>query len=446
MHFTRKHLIIGLVVLLVLAIVALVACSPRGQKDVKQDKGNITLTYWRLFDDSESFQPLIDQYQKEHPNVKIEYKKLEAKDYEKQLVDAFASNRAPDLFTIHDDWLPRYLDKLAAAPTDKVKAEDVKRDYFQVVSDTVIKDDKVYALPYSIDPMAMFVNSSLLSSADVSEPPKTWADLTGQANDPGKPGMLRNLVKRNGATITQAGLAAGTGKVVRSADILSMMMLQQRVPMVNEQRDRATFNLSQRLADGREEHLGKVALDFYSSFGQPNNSNYSWNDSLGDSMRAFAEGKVVLMLGYPYQVPAIERINAELNYDVVPVPQVTVDADPVTFAGFWGEVVSNRSPNQEEAWDFIRFVAEKESIQEWTSVNDKVPALKEVEPSGKLAAFHKEAVNANTWYKGDNQQADEAFLTMINEVLRGTPSQNALDTASDRVTKALQSVKDRQPQ
>ena len=50
--------------------------------DPKRENGDdlIELTYYRLFDAEDVFGPLIKTYESEHPNIRINYKKLTDQD------------------------------------------------------------------------------------------------------------------------------------------------------------------------------------------------------------------------------------------------------------------------------------------------------------------------------------------------------------------------------
>ncbi|MDP9212126.1 MAG: hypothetical protein M3N59_02515, partial [bacterium] len=63
----RITIIVGVLLgVLVLLIIALVVLGGR-QQAAPEETGPVTLRYWRIFDDKDKFQPLIDQYQAEHP-------------------------------------------------------------------------------------------------------------------------------------------------------------------------------------------------------------------------------------------------------------------------------------------------------------------------------------------------------------------------------------------
>src|SRR6185503_20327138 len=84
----------------------------------------ITLKFWKTFEESQNMQPMIDAYQKRHPNISIEYTKKNSDGYEADLLDALASGQGPDIFSINNTWLPQYENKISAAPDTAFNLRD----------------------------------------------------------------------------------------------------------------------------------------------------------------------------------------------------------------------------------------------------------------------------------------------------------------------------------
>ena len=80
-----------------------------------------------------------------------------------------------------------------------------------------------------------------------------------------------------------------------------------------------------------------------------------------NSIIAFAQEKVAMIFAPSWQVLTIKTINPELKLKVVPVPSVP-GSSPVSLASYWVEGVSRYSKNQTEAWKFIRYLVEKDTL------------------------------------------------------------------------------------
>lgn len=427
----------GLLLLAVVWILLAVFAGGGKQDEAPKDEGPITLTYWRVFDDTDKFQEQIDEYQSEHPDVKIEYRKLTFAEYEQALVDALASGRGPDIFMVHNTWLPRYFDKITPLPEGKYKVGDYRREFYPPARET-IKDNRIYGLPLAIDTLGMYVNENLELGTEIGDSPNTWEELIGRD---GNPNPLRQINRRNGDTFTRSAVALGDNNVSRSQDILALMMLQNRTRMTNDQNTQATFNLTQDV-EGQQKALGRVGLEFYTSFADPRSPNYSWNGRNGGSVRAFAGGKVAYFFGYAYHAREIERLNPDLQYQIEKMPQIA-GTSPVNYASFWAETVSRNSEHQEEAWNFVRFLTGRDPMTIYTDATESIPARKDVPPSGGLDILQEQLETARSWYKGDAQKADEIFSRMITAVLRGERPQNAIDRGANDLTDVLRQLKER---
>jgi len=426
----------GLVVLALVVVGVAVACSPR--KANKEQSQDVTLTYWGVFTDSDKMQPLIDEYQKQHPKIKIEYRKLTYEEYEKTLVDAIASGRGPDIFSIQNTWMPRYFNKISPVPEDELTVEDYRKDFYPAVSDT-IKDNRIYGLPVAMDVLMLYVNNGTLSRADVGEPPKTWEALAGVPGNPQKPGIISKVNNRQGNTFNFSTIALGNNRIPRSMDVLSLMMLQQKTKMVNEDKTQATFNLPQPV-EGKEAFLGTDALKYFNSFANAGTANYTWNAQQGDAVTAFAQARVAMFIGYSYHAPVLTRLNPELSFDIAPVPQIE-GTEPINYASYWAESVSRNSQHAEDAWKFIRYLTDRSQMQQFTEATASIPARKSVAAGNKLGGnVQKQLETAQTWYQGDATKADEIFRTMIDQVLTGQDFQRTIDAGANRLTTVLKEL------
>lgn len=440
----NRKVIIGVIIAFVVLLVVMIFFLAFGSKDSKKKapkvgSEDITLTYWRLFDDKETFEPVIKEYQEENPNVKIEYKKLTYAEYEKNLLEALAGGRGPDMFSIGNSWVPKYKDKVTPMPEDMMSVEEYGKSFFKVATlDNVFKN-RIYGVPLSMDSLALYVNNDILNKTELNDPPDTWEKLVGKPGDPTLPGQLATLNNRQGDVFNQSAIALGNTTANRAQDVLALLMLQQRTDMVDENKEKALFNLTKKV-EGRDIYLGTEALKFYTSFADPRSPNYSWNNAMGDSVKAFAQGKIAYMLSYAYTAPTLERLNPSLNYSIFNAPQIG-GQDPVNYANYWTEVVSKDSKYQAEAWKFLSFISSRYRVSSYLEAAKKVSSRPDISTGGKLNAFYSQNASATSWYKGEYLKADPIFIDMINQVLGGEDPQRAIDNAANRQTNTLKELK-----
>lgn len=398
----------------------------------------VTLEFWSVFDGSEIYGPLIQEYQKLNSNVTINYYKKNVTSYEKELVDALAAGRGPDIFSIHNTWLPKHKDKLAAAPDALINSKRYGEIFVDAASHDFVDNNKIYAFPLAVDTLALFYNKDLLNSAGLSIPPQTWTDFNA---------AVEKLTKRDAKNnILQAGVAMGTAKNInRSTDILAALMIQSGAKMVGEDRQSATFEQS--LASGSVNfNPGKQALIFYTNFANPTLKVYAWNQLQHYSVDAFVEGQAAMMLNYAYQVPIVRARAPHLNFDVVPFPQISQSSKKVTLANYWAQAVSKSSTDSAAAWQFIAWLSSPESSRAYLKAVKKPAArrdlIDEQKSDADLGIFAVQALYAKSWWEIDNLAIERIFADMIESVVAGKVTiDDALWQASSQVSLLMREKK-----
>jgi len=407
----------------------------------QQAMKSITLNYWRVYDGPDDFQDIIKEYQKLHPFVNINYRKLRYDEYENELINALAEDRGPDIFSIQNTWIKKYQNKIAPLPdqttmafpvvTGSIKKEvinqlitnksltpkDVKDKFADVVAnDVVLEDNKIYGLPLSIDTLAMYYNRDLFNEAGIVEAPKYWNKDFQQD--------VKKLSKQNTKKeITQAGVAlGGSSNINRASDILSVLMMQNGAVMLDN--GSVQFNIIPNKPGFKENNYnpGLEALRFYSDFSNPGKEVYSWNETLPNSLEMFTNGNLATYFGYSYDLPTIKANSPKLNFSVAKLPQIEGNPD-VNFANYWIETVSKKSQYANEAWDFVQFMTKAEQVKSYLDKTKRPTALKALIPGQRddadLGVFADQVLTAKSWYRGlDPSGAEKAILEMISAAVK----------------------------
>jgi multiple sugar transport system substrate-binding protein len=391
-------------------------------------KGPITLTFWKPFESTENLQPIFDAYRKTHPNVTIVYTEKDINTYQQDLLDALASGNGPDIYSINNSWLPQYLDKATPSPASVFTLKDYKNAFVDAVVNDFTSDGKIYGTALYVDSLGLYYNKDLMGTAGIATPPKTWNELAADAQ----------MIKRQDSKgyFTRSGAALGTNaNVNRAVDILYLLMLQQGV-VPYSQEGRPTFADQQQIS-GNYANPGLAGLNFYTSFASPGSPNYNWNSRSDYSIDAFTNGRAAFLYSYPFTRATILQKSPNLNFDVAPVPQPNLDNPSVNFANYWGEVVSRQSKNQAAAWDFLKFMTSKSSLDAYYAQNKQpssrrdLIALQIQDPD--IGVFANANLTAKTFYKPDQAKIDNIFGRAIdNVILNGLSPQEALNQAEQQ--------------
>lgn len=385
----------------------------------------VTLNYWGLWEEERVMASLIAEYEKSHPQVKITYKKETVRQYRERLQSALARGEGPDIFRFHNTWLPMLKNDLASLPTGVMDETTFKKTFYPVAQKDLRWGNSFYGIPLEIDGLSLLYNEKLFKDAGLS-PPKNWQEVWGAAQS--------LTVKDAQGRIQTAGVALGTtNNIEHWSDILGLMMLQNGVNLKNPQGS-----------------LAEDTLTYYTSFAQ--GKNKVWDETLPNSIAAFAQGKVAMIFAPSWELFEIKNQNPQLSFKVLSVPQLS--GTNISWASFWVEGVSQKSQYQAEAWEFLNFLASKDSLIKLYTEASKVRLFGEPYSRQDLAASLKndpfvgpyitQAENAQSFYlssrTGDNGINDKIikyFEDAVGSVNRQVSPKTALETAAKGISQTL---------
>lgn len=431
-----SKVIIGLVILVILAGIGLLAKNFLFKSDSTNSNiaGTKTvITYWGLWESDAVMNGLIEQYEKDNPSVDIQYINSSKQDYYARLQNSFNRN-PPDIFRIHNTWLPILKSKLAPVPQDTVEKLGLNTDYFSVVSRTLSSGNQFYAIPLMVDNLALFYNKELLAATGET-PPRTWWGMQDLAKN------IKVTDEKGNLKIASVPLGT-TNNIDHWSDILGLMMVQNGV------------NLEQPTTDPE---LIQDVLEFYSLFYV---RDKVWDATFPNSTLAFATNKTIFYFGPSWRIFNIMDINPNLDFAVTSVPKLPKDLkrnDPEAvergegelsernWASYWVEGVSAQSSNQKEAWKFLEFLSQNENLQQFYQAASQTRAFGEIYPvkdlasslssNPKLAPFIDQADTSYSWYlcssthdNGPNDVMIQYFENAINSINNGSDPAQAAQT------------------
>lgn len=425
-------LIFGIIAAIIFGVVFIVI----GSGDAPPPK-SVTLTMWGVWDETSDIQPLLNAYSSVHPYVTIKYTKKRLEEYEDALLKAWATGTGPDIYALPSTSINKYTVDGLVAPmpastrvayysTKKVlfttetviefktdqslSANDVRRNYVDVVYDDMVSDGVVYGLPFGIDTLVMYYNRDLLNQAQLVQPPATWNDFATTVS------RLTVLDGQDG--IVRSAAALGTeSNIVAAVDIVTLLMLQNGAVMATG--DKITFaNAS---AADLTYRPGQEAVRFFNDFANPQKAVYTWNDELPNAIDQFTDGKLAFLIGYHFHEAEIKAKNRGVDYGVGAIPQVDQN-NSTNYANYWVQTVAKNSPHTNEAWNFIQFASNPKRLKTYlVNTNQTSPLrsiLNEQLAMPESAIFAQQALTAKSWFHGNNPETyTDSFTDMINEVL-----------------------------
>ncbi len=386
----------------------------------------VTLTYWGLWENDATLNSIVADFEAKNPKIKISYIKQSPRQYRERLNAAIARGEGPDLFRFHNTWVPMFQGDLAPVPESVMTAQEFSSNFYPVATNDLVAGKTIYGIPIMIDGLGLYINEDLFVKAGVSTP-ATWEDVLN---------IVPKLTVKNGATITTSAIALGTtGNVENFSDILALMMMQNGGNLVT--------------LSGKE---AEETLLFYRKFSDPADPMYTWNDTLDNSVYAFAIGKVAMMLAPSWRAFDIKQMSPDLRFKIVPVPQLP--GNTVTWASYWVEGVSSKSKVQPQAFTFLKYITSREVMTKlyaqaaktrlFGQVYSRVDLGSTLESDTYAGAYASQAKTAKsfplasrTFDNGLNDKLIKYMEDAVNSVIAGSAPSAALQTASNGFRQVL---------
>jgi multiple sugar transport system substrate-binding protein len=419
----------GLAVVIIIYVLTqsnglLAGIAPDYQSSVQYPTTPLTLTYWLPSDEAGYLDEVVANYKKVHPNVTVDIHYIDTASYQTQVLQAQVAGTLPDIFGFRDDGLPLYKKSLATAPSSVITSSQFGQTFADFATKKLVEGNTVYGIPFGIGTLGLIYNTDSFKKAGVKDVPTTWQQFDA---------VNKQLTNKQTTNLYSSGAALGTATVHNYADIISMFMMQNGATMTNTPPTKATFEL----ADSTGYASGSKALEYYASFGQPAKTNYTWSDSLGGSVAAFAGGKTQMIIDYSTTARSITKQNPSLKFAMAALPQTNPN-NPLNYGVVFTQGVSKTSKNTEIAWDFLGFASSKKQQQLYSQASLWPAARKDLiaaQTNDKdLAPFAKQIATANDWYRGINYATNADLRDMLVNYLSGYDSKIAVNLASAAVT------------
>lgn len=444
MYFsTKQKLFFGAAALLIVLLLLSFFCVIPGRKGCSPAAQKYELTMWGVFDEDDIWNSLLLGFKGAGGNVTLTYKQIPYADYEKELLNAFAAGRGPDIFMMHHTWLPKFADKITPAPQDEgwLTYSQYRDMFVDVVSDDFTRSrSDIYGIPLYVDTLALFYNRDLFNSAGIAEPPKTWEEFQELIE-------RLTLIDSNG-NIVRSGAAMGTARNInRSTDILSLLFLQTfgDTPFVDPEGRSARLTGAIGGA-GDPFSPGVEALRFYTDFANPALKSYTWNRDQHYSIDAFIEGSTAMMLNYSHHIETVKNRAPQMSFGIARVPQPKALFDQkraVDYAGYFGLAVArtNDKRRANAAWSFLQYMMEAPQQLAYHKATLRPPArrdlLSQLANDPDFSVFAQQALTARSWYQPDNVAVETLFADMIESVIDGTAIREALQRAEGEISVLL---------
>lgn len=382
------------------------------------DEGAFTTILRQLAEDENRFRQV--SYVQKNPET-----------FERELTDALASGTGPELYVVRQDYAEKDHSKILPIPYESFPLEQFQATFVEGAN-PFLAPEGVLAVPFAVDPLVLYWNRDLLSSAGFAKPPDYWDELFG----------LSSAVTKRSQTnsIEKSGVAFGEYvNVTHAKNILSMLILQADGSITaRDTEGKLSAALVARV--GAANQAAESALRFYTDFANPVKAHYSWNRALPESRSAFGAGDLGLYLGLASEEPLIRRINPNLNYAVVAMPQIRDTSRKLTGGYVYGFAIPRASQNPQGALTIAYLLAEQNAATLLSQALGLPSARRDVlalSASGLDDFFNKQAILVRSWIDPDPEKTDEIFRDMIQGVTSGSAKLSEAVQRADQTMRQL---------
>ena len=388
------------------------------------------ITIWGTLEEG-AFRAVIRQISENDDRLtQVTYIQKDEVGYASELTEALASGTGPDLFLLRQDYAVRDAGKVFPIPFDRFP-ETQFRNTFIEAADPYIGSEGILAIPLLADPLVLYWNKDMLSTAGYANPPRYWDEVNG---------MAQKITKRDDAgQLLKSAVSFGEYRnVTHAKDILATLMLQAGSPITAKD---STGRLRPALVARAGDRLqaAESALRFYTEFADSSKVSYSWSRALPESRAAFAAGDLALYIGYASEKPIIARMNPNLNFAVGFMPQVRSTGSEagsqraVDVARVYALATTRSTKNVQGAFTVASTLAGTDISLAFSTVYGIPSARRDVltPPGGSLEGeelfrfgseqdlFNKQAIISRAWSDPDPDRTNEVFRAMIENVTTG---------------------------
>ena len=325
----------------------------------KETKTTIEFASWGSKSETDILKPLLSEFEKENPDIKIEFMHI-PQNYFQKIHLLFASNKAPDVIFINNLYLPIY------ANANLLEELSTDESFYPQAIQALSWKGKLYAIPRDVSNLVIYYNKDLFDKKHIKYPNKNW-----NFND-----FLE---------ISQKLTDENTFGISFEEDPLFYL------PYLMS-------NCGGILPEEINKKESQNAINFYADLRKKYHTAPLKSESASATMaQMFLQEKLGMYLSGRWMVPKL-REEASFNWDIAQFPKGSCGSIVQLDASGWS--VAKSSKHKTEAIKLVNYLSSTQSSEKFAQSGLIVPARKDA---------------ANSKYFLDNKQPENAkiFLDII---------------------------------
>lgn len=343
----------------------------------KKNNSVLEITFWAMGAEGEHVGQLIPEFERTHPNVKIDLQVIPWSSAHEKLLTAFAGQSTPDVCQMGNTWIPEFQAIGALMPLDSLVSHSKiieSANYFPGIWQTNLIGNTIYGVPWYVDTRLLFYRSDILAKAGYPTAPQTCTEWRDAA---------QKIKQQN-----PQNYAAFFSLVMNDYMIPVILIQQNDGQLLKENNCRAAFDDSKTVE----------ALEFYLSFFAEDLAPKNMT-GVNNIFQAFSQGYFSMMITGPWNVNELRKRAPEIagRWNTAVLPGMKSRS---SVAGGASLVVFNTCKHSTEAWQFIEYLSEVQQQIEFFRLTNDLPAVKsawqapEIQADAQVQPFYEQLEHA----------------------------------------------------
>lgn len=378
-----------IIILLVCLIAGMSFLGLLNLKNNSKSSSKITIQFssWGSESEIKILKPILMNFEKENPNIKVDFMHI-PQNYFPKIHLLFASNTAPDVVFINNQYLPIYANAGVLEDLSRLNAEFGYDKFYDKSLKTMSWQGKIYAVPRDVSNLVVFYNKDLFKKYGISYPKAGWT--------------YDDFVK-TAQKLTHAPNVYGVSFEEEPLFYLPYL---------------TSFGLNSlpRFEDKQTQIGLRKYADLRNKYGVAPKKE---NSASATMAQMFLQGKLGMQISGRWLVPKY-REEANFDWDVVEFPKGTVGSVVPMDGSGWA--ISQSSKHKKEAIELVKYLSSKQSSEEFTK-------------SGLIVPARIDVAQSKIFLDGEKPKNAQVFLTEIETSKPTVVSVNYRQVLDDLKTK-----------
>jgi len=365
---------------------------------------------------------------------KVRYTQFSEDDFDTQVLEALASGQSPDLLFIDETKLKRYLNKTFTLTSESYTKRAFQENFVEL-AEVYFQNDGIVALPLAADPLVMYWNRDLFSSAGLARAPGSWPEFFELADD-------LSIVDES-LNVRQSAVAFGeTQNVNYYREIIATLLFQIGNPIIRE--NESGLHVATLEGEGRLIESAFPVVRFFTEFSDASKAVYSWNRSLPTAEEQFLAGKLAVYFAPASDIASLRRKNPNLNFAIAEIPAVDEDVSrrKSVHATLYGFMIPKASDNVGGAFAAAIEMTSVQGQNAFTDITTLAPTRRDLVTSPSSEVYQdvlkSEALYAQTFLDPDKRSTNAILSDMIGVITSGQRSiDNAIQISNNELDELL---------